>query len=104
MRLLDSLRNAEQKSAKAVRRGMARAREEWGDLERRLRQRMRIYPQKLRLHTTTNEQLEMPETELEPGIATRSAAPEAPEAETRPIVTIHGKDVKEEEELNHPAA
>lgn len=47
MRLLDNLRQAEQKGVKAVRRSVERAREEWMDVERRIRQKMRVYPQKL---------------------------------------------------------
>jgi len=48
MRLVDNLRKAEKKGATAIRRGVERAREEWADVERRLRQQMRIYPQKSR--------------------------------------------------------
>ncbi len=46
MRLVDNLRKAEEKSVMHIRRGVDRAREEWADVERRIRQRMRIYPQK----------------------------------------------------------
>jgi hypothetical protein len=46
MRLADNLRKVEEKSVSTIRRGMERAREEWADVERRIRQRMRIYPQK----------------------------------------------------------
>ena len=46
MRLVDNLRKAEEKGVMRIRRGMDRAREEWTDVERRIRQRMRIYPQR----------------------------------------------------------
>jgi hypothetical protein len=46
MRLVDNLRKAEEKGVLHIRRGVDRAREEWADVERRIRQRMRIYPQK----------------------------------------------------------
>jgi hypothetical protein len=46
MRLVDNLPKAEEKSVMHIRRGVDRAREEWADVERRIRQRMRIYPQK----------------------------------------------------------
>ena len=46
MRLVDNLRKAEEKGVMHIRRGVDRAREEWTDVERRIRQRMRIYPQK----------------------------------------------------------
>jgi len=38
----------EKKGTLSIRRGVELAREEWADLERKLRQRMRIYPQKSR--------------------------------------------------------
>ena len=46
MRLVDDLRKAEEKGVMRIRRGVDRAREEWADVERRIRQRMRIYPHK----------------------------------------------------------
>jgi hypothetical protein len=102
MRLLDNLRSAEQKSARAVRQGMARAREEWGDVERRIRQRMRIYPQKLLRKKSTLAGRS--EGELQPDLPVEAE----PDPETRkPIVSVHGHDVVEEEidpSIDHPAA
>ena len=46
MRLVDNLRNAEEKGVMRIRRSVDRASQEWTDVERRIRQRMRIYPQK----------------------------------------------------------
>ena len=99
MRLFDNLRNAEKKSVQMMRQRMARAREEWGDLESRIRQRMRIYPQ----------------TKSKKSVAAASASPlelgneipaqEKPqEDEPRtPIVSVHGRDIKDEE-FDKPAA
>jgi hypothetical protein len=93
MRLLDDLRNAEQKGVSAVRRGMGKAREQWSDMERRIRQRMRVYPQKLN-NTKTNlsefDELDMMNQKTV-------------EPERKPIISIHGRDVKDGE-LGHPAA
>ena len=95
MRLLDNLRNAEQKGVSAVRRGMEKAREEWGDMERRIRQRMRVYPQKLKTARITNS-----ENEYAPDSIDQGAAEPAVQ---KPIVSIHGQDVRDEE-FDQPAA
>jgi hypothetical protein len=65
---------------------MDRAREEWTDVERRIRQRMRVYPQKLRNKINPG---------AEPGIpdATLAAAAHA----SKPIISINGQDVPEHE-------
>ena len=91
MRLLENLRNAEQKSVKAVRRGMARAREEWGDMERRIRQRMRIYPQKLQNPGPAQPQEQHELDTVDQGIPA-GIGPAEPEAR-KPIVSIHGRDI-----------
>lgn len=99
MRLLDHLRNSEQKSVNVVRRGMIRAREEWGDLERRLRQRMRVYPQKLK----KNAMAAGANPDLQPDLPTqRTVSPEETEA-PKPIVSVHGQDVKDAD-FENPAA
>ena len=97
MRLLENLRNAEQKGANAVRRGMTRAREEWEDVERRIRQRMRIYPQKLKKSVLAVR----PPGEPVPDTPTQGILqrPETPQ----PIISIHGRDIKDEES-DRPAA
>jgi hypothetical protein len=82
MRLVDNLRKAEKKGAMSIRRGMERAREEWGDVERRIRQRMRIYPQKSQIKAAA---VEMDET----------TASEANVTGQKPIVSIHGRDLRE---------
>ncbi len=89
MRLVENLRKAEKKGATALRRGMERAREEWSDVERRLRQRMRIYPQKRAAMAAGTSRpgttfLDVEETE---GEINRS--------ERQPIVSVHGHDVND---------
>ena len=97
MRLLDNLRSAEQKGVNAVRRGMVRAREEWEDVERRIRQRMRVYPQKLKKSVMATR----PPADLNPDIPTQGTLAEP---DTRkPIVSVHGRDVTDED-LDRPAA
>lgn len=99
MRLLDNLRNAEQKgvkAVKAVRRGMERAREEWGDMERRIRQRMRIYPQKLKNVDASRSEYEHETDIMDQGIPAGIGGPAELEP-TKPIISVHGKDVSEGE-------
>jgi hypothetical protein len=94
MRLLD-------KSVNAVRQRMARAREEWEDVERRIRQRMRVYPQKLL--RKRNVQAGGSDAELNPDVPELSRET-SPELETcKPIVSVHGQDVVDDE-IDHTAA
>jgi phytoene/squalene synthetase len=88
MRLVENLRKAEEKSATALRRGMDRAREEWADVERRLRQRMRVYPQKSRAMAAAAPHSGAGLIDLE------EAAP-AEKAPRKPIVSVNGEDLKE---------
>jgi|SRR5690242_4659991 len=91
MRLIDNLRNAERKSLANVRRQMDRAKEEWSDVERRIRQKMRVYPEKLRKKINAG---------LEPGTdASSSDASLAAAAAqgTKPIISINGQDVPPQE-------
>jgi hypothetical protein len=83
MRLVDNLRKAEKKGAMTIRRGVERAREEWGDVERRIRQRMRVYPQKPRAVAAGAAAMDLDET--------------APDMNTvrKPIISVNGQDLKE---------
>ena len=89
MRLVENLRKAEEKGVMSIRRGVERARDEWADVERRIRQRMRIYPQKPRGMAaampsgTMNLDREMPENQLD-------ARPPR-----TPIISVHGRDLKD---------
>lgn len=85
MRLVDNLRKAEEKGVMNIRRGVERARDEWSDVERRIRQRMRIYPHKQRAAAAGAGQpsleRDVPEQLSEPG------------EQRKPIVSIHGHDL-----------
>ena len=90
MRLVENLRKAEQKGATAIRRGMERAREEWVDAERRLRQRMRIYPQKPTAMAAAAPHSGAALVDLD-----EAAAQNQNETTRKPIVSIHGHDVND---------
>ena len=85
MRLVDNLRKAEEKGVMSIRRSVERARDEWSDVERRIRQRMRIYPHKQRVAAAgagqTNLEHDVPERPFESG------------EQRKPIVSIHGHDL-----------
>ena len=85
MRLVDNLRKAEEKGVMSIRRGMERAREEWSDVERRIRQRMRIYPHKQKVTVAGAGQ-----TNLEHDVPEQSSASGE---QRKPIVSIHGQDL-----------
>jgi hypothetical protein len=85
MRLVDNLRKAEEKGVMSIRRSMERARDEWSDVERRIRQRMRIYPHKQKAAAAgavpANLGSDIPE---------KSSGPGEPR---KPIVSVHGQDL-----------
>jgi hypothetical protein len=94
MSFMDNFRktekNKEKKGTLSIRRGVERAREEWADLERKLRQRMRIYPQKSRAMAAGA-----------PGGATfdvdEATSGEGPAPVSRkPIVSVHGRDLRDD--------
>ena len=89
MRLADNLRKAEEKSAMTIRRGVERAREEWADVERRIRQRMRIYPQKQRTMASA-----VPSGQLNPEYDVPDS-PRNSNGQRKPIISIHGKDLND---------
>ncbi len=88
MRLAENLRKAEEKSVMTLRRGVERAREEWADVERRIRQRMRIYPQKQNAMAAAAASGQFSLDHDVPDIAPQPG-------ERRPIVSIHGKDLND---------
>ena len=92
MRLIDNLRNAERKSKEKMRRGMERAREEWTDVERRIRQRMRVYPHNLRKRSRVNA-----DQDLELARRDAEAAKAAVLPAGKPIISVNGRDVPEDE-------
>lgn len=89
MRLAENLRKAEEKGVMTIRRGMERAREEWTDVERRIRQHMRIYPKKQRAMAMAIPTGQINLEQDTPDVAVKSG-------DTRtPIVSIHGQDLSE---------
>jgi hypothetical protein len=100
MSLRDKLRSAEKKSVLNIRRRIDRAREEWADAERRIRQRMRIYPDRLSTSETDEDQQSDNAALRHPAGGEAAALlhdPEAGLAARKPIVSIHGRDVTTEE-------
>jgi hypothetical protein len=89
MGLIEKLRKAEEQGKEAARNALDRAKELGEDAERRIRQKMRIYPPQTANHTET-------------GTATPSGAATAPrrspiapaKPEDAPIVSIHGEDLE----------
>ena len=95
MSLIDNFRKTEKtkvdkKRTLSIRRGMERAKEEWADLERKLRQRMRVYPQKTRAMAAGA-----------PG-GVSFDVDEAPTGEgpvsvaRKPIISVHGHDLRDD--------
>ena len=101
MSLRDKLRIMENKNTGSIRRRVERAKEEWADAERRIRQRMRVYPQKLRamLASRAEQELEVDQSDerLPIGGHVASPDPEAGGELHKPITSIHGHDVEDEE-------
>jgi hypothetical protein len=83
MRLVDNLRKAEEKGVMRIRRGVDRAREEWADVERRIRQRMRIYPQKQQAVAAGVRQINQ-EQDIPENLSGE---------QRRPIISIRGQDL-----------
>ncbi|HET6934519.1 MAG TPA: hypothetical protein VFI72_06745 [Candidatus Angelobacter sp.] len=97
MRLIDNLRNAEKRSINSVRRQMEHAKQEWNDVERRIRQRMRLYPQKLRSRMAAADPADAAVADTTP------IEPTMKPADPKPIISVNGQDI-DEKELRNPAA
>lgn len=99
--------NDRQRAAGPLRQRVERAREKWVDVERRIRQRMRIFPQKVRgvMNTRARQEREIDESDvrLPPGGSEPSRDPEMNQKQSKPIVSIHGRDL-EETDSEHPPA
>jgi len=94
MNYAGDLRNMSTKSAGKLRHAIDRAREEWTDAERRIRQRMRIYPQKL--HQLITRSTDEPGIEFEKQTAAAIKMGRI-SPEPRAIISIHGHDVDEKD-------
>jgi len=91
MGLMDRLREAEEQGKKAARHAYERALEMGEDAQRRIRQKMRIYPRSLQ-PTSSN-----PNLRSQPATVFEEELEETVKAgfhERKPIVSIHGKDVE----------
>jgi|SRR6185312_168744 len=93
MRLIENLRSAEKKGLANVRRHMDRAKDEWSDVERRIRQRMRVYPQKLRNRIKLGMDAGLEPANTDTSLAAAAVAT----SDTKPIISIHGQDIDEHE-------
>jgi hypothetical protein len=102
MSLREKLRTVESKSAGSVRLCVERAKEEWADAERRIRQRMRVYPQKLRamLASRAEQELEIDQSDKRLPVGGHESSPDPEDRieSTKPIVSIHGRDVDDVDE------
>lgn len=87
MSLIDNFRKAEQKGALAIHRGVERAREEWSDVERKLRQRMRVYPQKSKAMAAAGAG-SAPTT-----IDESATSSNEQDTDRKPIVSVYGHDL-----------
>ena len=94
MGLREKLPDLQQKSTSFTRRGVERMRQEWADAERRIRQRMRIYPQKLRvmLGYRAEEERNVDESDLR--LPAGGKAGSAGFKDRKAIISIRGKDVE----------
>jgi len=89
MRLVENLQDVEKKSVNSIRQGVERVREEWADVERRLRQRMRIYPHKQQA-TQVLSHASQGITEEDMLVSPRQALIFR---RPKPIVSAHGRDL-----------
>ena len=92
MRLTENVHTAERKGLANVRRKMDRAKEEWSDVERRIRQKMRVYPQKLRSRFVAGHDSGLEQESSDTTMAAAAAMPGS-----KPIISINGEDVPEHE-------
>jgi len=84
----------EKKSTSFTRRGVERIRQEWADVERRIRQRMRIYPQKLRVIVGYRREQERNIDESDLRLPAGGRAGSGDSADRKAIVSINEKDVE----------
>ena len=92
MGLMDRLRKAERQGRERARGAFEQAKERGADLERRLRQRMRVYPRQATMPSEVSQS--QPAGGVSAGAKQDVDAARHLEAEPEPpIVSIHGKDV-----------
>jgi len=87
MGLMEKLRKAEEQGKEAARHAFERAREIGEDAERRLRQKMRIYPSEASTNGSGKAKAA--------GAGNRHrGSQESQESDVAPIVSVHGRDVE----------
>jgi hypothetical protein len=91
MGLMDRLREAEEQGKEAARNAYERARDLGEDVQRRLRQKMRIYPAD-RAATPSEESQAQPAATVPPESEMEDIR--HLEAQRQPIISIEGKDVR----------
>ena len=88
MGLMEKLRKAEEQGKEAARHAFERAREIGEDAERRLRQKMRVYPSEAGSNGSGKAKAA--------GAGNHQrASQESQEADVIPLVSVHGRDVEE---------
>lgn len=87
MGLIEKLRKAEEQGKQAARNAFERARELGEDAERRIRQKMRIYPPSADNHVPADNS-----RAARAGV--QSGGSTSNQSEVVPIVTIRGEDIK----------
>ena len=95
MSLIDNFRKTEKikvdkkRTTLSIRRGVERAKEEWADLERKLRQRMRVYPQKTRAMAAGAD------GSVSFDVDDPNSSEGSEPISRKPIVSVHGYDLKD---------
>jgi hypothetical protein len=98
MGLIERLRNVGQRAGNAAHVGIAKVKSTFGDAEGRLRQRMRVYPQRPKLWGTAAGEMGAAVDEQLEDETLIAAPPQIHEQEPRrPIVSVNGKDVDEKD-------
>ena len=87
MGLMEKLRKAEEQGKEAARHAFERAREIGEDAERRLRQKMRVYPPALGSNGSGKAKAARAGTH-------QDNSQESQESDVAPIVSVHGRDVE----------
>jgi hypothetical protein len=99
MGLIERLRNVGQRAGNAAHVGIARVRSTFEDAEGRLRQRMRVYPQRPKLWGTAAGEMGAAVDEQLEDETFITTSPEAqPQQSPRaPIVSVNGRDIDEKD-------
>ena len=99
MGLIDTIRRAEERSKQAARRGMEMARHGWEDGERMLRRKWRVHPGQRQADAGEGSNAAQPSASMQPTqlVDAEMRRRELEGAGLRAIVSIYGRDVREED-------